>query len=229
VTPVTQPGEDRGPIDRFCLAAGGGFWLHRPGTGVIQRLDAQGKVVTTIEGLRHVPAMAIDHQGDLLVIAPLDSRVLRFSPAGALLQSYTDDGTLSVVGDASGNPYGVKIEGRQVVICRYVGKMGSQKLVTLPLDAEAGPTTQYSLAQIIGADPIGNLYVLLEACDDQHVIRRHRLVKVSSTGSVLKTVDLYPLCFSPSMPPHFAVPAQDRVLTYTVSEQQYLIVAWSLR
>lgn len=224
-----------GVVRDFAPAPNDGFYLLSARDGKVLRTDAAGKVVVEIEGLTDARAIGTDAKGNLLVDMPTMNALLRFNPAGEIVDQYplprADLVNAGLCTDPEGRPYFLRGSEQAVELCRFTQASPTREVVlaTFVNDVPAERKARFVSAKVLGIDAPGNVYVELVACDNDGVIHRHRVSRVSPDGKVLASADIRVVPYlSPDLPRHVTVMPDGRLLGFHVYSPHWHLVTWAL-
>ncbi len=215
----------------FALAPDGGFYVLCSTDGKVEKIDMHGKLLTEIEGLSDVWEIGTDPKGNVLVKNPAMNALMRFNPAGELIESYDGQADYSIFTDADGNPYGVRSDDQNAVLFKLTAASptASIDLAKFPLELAAKNKAHYFNARVCGTDGSGNIYLELIAGDDDGVMHQNRLVRVSPDGKVLGKIEMLNTPFmAPDLPRHRVVMPDGRVLGFAIEKGKYLLQAFTI-
>lgn len=175
----------------------GGLYLYNSTQGMILRVDEKGATQVLIEGLPDSRGIGVDSKGNLLVANPVMKSLLRFNPAGELIERYDGQTFLSTVVDAADKPLGVKFNDYEAELFRAdkASPTVTVSLAKFPLQTPQERKARYASAKLIGADSKKNVYLELIACDKNGVIHQYRVLRLSGAGKVLSQADLLAIPF----------------------------------
>lgn len=175
----------------------GGFYLYNSVEGMVIRVDDKGMPKAHIEGLPNSREIGIDSKGNLLVANPVMHSLLRFNPAGELIERYDGQTFLSTVVDANDKPLGVKFNDLEAELFRAdnASPTVTVSLAKFPLMTPEERKARYVSAQLIGSDAKKNVYLQLIACDKKGVIHQYRVLRLNSEGKTLAQVDMLAVAF----------------------------------
>ncbi|HAE38375.1 MAG TPA: hypothetical protein DCG57_07025 [Candidatus Riflebacteria bacterium] len=175
----------------------GGFYLYDSVEGMVIRVDDKGMPKAYIEGLPNSREIGIDSKGNLLVANPVMHTLLRFNPAGELIERYDGQTFLSTVVDANDRPLGVKFNDLEAELFRAdkASPTVTVSLAKFPLQTPKERNARYVSAQLIGSDAKKNVYLQLIACDKLGVIHQYRFLRLSSDGKTLGQADFLAVAF----------------------------------
>ncbi|MBU1108959.1 MAG: hypothetical protein KKB51_19935 [Candidatus Riflebacteria bacterium] len=183
-------------ITDMAVIPSGGFYLYNSTQGIVVRADNKGLSQVQIEGLPDSKDIGVDSKGNLLVANPVMRSLLRFNPAGELIERYAGQ-DLSTIVDASDKPLGVKFNDLEAELFR-ADKASPTVNVTIakfPLQTPKERKAHYTSAKLIGSDAKNNLYLELIACDKAGVIHQYRVLRLNSAGKILSQADLLVIPF----------------------------------
>ena len=175
----------------------GGLYLYNSTQGIVLRVDDKGTTQVLIEGLPDSRGIGVDSKGNLLVANPVMKSLLRFNPAGELIERYDGQTFLSTVVDAADKPLGVKFNAYEAELFRAdkASPTVTVSLAKFPLQTPKERNAHYVSAKLIGSDSKKNVYLELIACDKNGVIHQYRVVRLSGQGKVLGQADLLAIPF----------------------------------
>ncbi len=224
-----------GLIRDFAPAPNDGFYLLSARDGKVLRTDAAGKVAVEIEGLTDARAIGADAQGNVLVEMPTMNALLRFNPAGEIVDQYSlpqaDLVEAGLCTSPEGHPYFIRGTEQSVDLCRFTQASPTRELIlaTFANDVPAERKARFVSAKVLGTDAAANVYVELVACDNDGVIHRHRVSRVSPAGKVLASADIRVIPYlSPDLPRHVTVMPDGRLLGFHVHEPNWHLSTWSV-
>lgn len=214
---------------------GDGFYVQVPQEGKVLRIDGTGKVAVEIEGVNDARAIGADPKGNVLIDVPAMNALLRFNPAGEIIEQYaateTELGELSVYTDLEGRPYFVKGTDKVIELGRLTQASPTQEVVlaSFPLDVPADRGARFVSGKVLGVDASWNVYLEMVACDDDGVIHRHRVCRLAPDGKVLAQADIRVIPYlSPELPRHVTVMPDGRLLGFHVDGDKWHLSTWSL-
>ncbi|NCB38737.1 MAG: hypothetical protein EOM80_08205 [Erysipelotrichia bacterium] len=175
----------------------GGLYLYNSTQGIVFRVDDKGATQVQIEGLPDSREIGVDSKGNLLVANPVMKSLLRFNPAGELIERYDGQTSLSTVVDAADKPLGVKFNDLEAELFRAdkASPTVTISLAKFPLQTPKERNAHYVSAKLIGSDAKKNLYLELIACDKEGVIHQYRVIRLNGEGKVLSQADLLAVAF----------------------------------
>ncbi|HNW34996.1 MAG TPA: hypothetical protein PKM25_08695, partial [Candidatus Ozemobacteraceae bacterium] len=175
----------------------GGFYLYNSTQGIIVRANEKGLSKVQIEGLPDSREIGVDSKGNLLVANPVMRSLLRFNPAGELIERYDGQTSLSTVVDASDKPLGVRFNALEAELFRAekASPTVTVSIAKFPLQTPKEREAHYVSAKVIGTDAKKNVYLELIACDKQGVIHQHRVLRLNGEGKTLSQADLLAIPF----------------------------------
>ncbi|MFZ2960924.1 MAG: hypothetical protein WA705_28935 [Candidatus Ozemobacteraceae bacterium] len=209
----------------------GGFYLYNSSNGIIDRVDAKGVSVVQIEGLPNSREIGVDSKGNLLVVNPVLRSLLRFNPAGELIERYDGQTYLSPIVDAGDKPLGVKHDDMQAELFRAdnASPAAVVSIAKFPLALPKESKAHYVSARLIGSDSKKNVYLELVACDKNGVVHQHRVLRISSEGKTLSKADLLVIPFmSPDMVRHLTATPDGKIFGFRSDRKSWIPIAYTL-
>ncbi|MBF0547179.1 MAG: hypothetical protein HQM08_22255 [Candidatus Riflebacteria bacterium] len=208
------------------------FYVYSDLDGLVKRIASNGKTIVEIEGLNSSLSIGTDPKGNVLVKNPALTGVLRFNPAGEIIEQYTNQYNLSTYCDTNGNPYGIKGDNDQIAILYKATNASPVKEITMAsfsLEFPIEKNIHIVNREILGTDQQGNIYIELVACDDPGIIHLNRFYKLSPEGQTLATLNFLtpPSVISPDLPRHMVVTGDGKIMTFTVDSTSYGLVTYS--
>lgn len=181
----------------MAVASSGDLYLYNSAQGIVSRVNEKGVSQVQIEGLPDSREIGVDSKGNLLVANPVMQSLLRFNPAGELIERYDGQTFLSTVVDANDKPLGVKFNDTEAELFRAdkASPTVTVSLAKFPLQLAKESKAHYVSAQLIGSDAKKNVYLQLIACDKNGVIHQYRVLRLSSAGKTLGQADLLAIAF----------------------------------
>ncbi len=214
----------------FCPAPEDGAYLLCATDGKIERVDANGKLVLEIEGLRDAWSIGADPKGNVLVNHPAMNALLRFNPQGEILEKYDSMPDVGPFCDKDGKPYGMRAEESRVVLFKVTvaSPAATVDLAEILLDLPKDRGAHFVSQKVLGTDSSENVYVEVTACDDDGVIHKSKLVRFDPSGKLLKQMDYRPIPFlSPDLPRHMVVTPDGEVMCFRVEEKNFVLCTYS--
>ncbi|OIP32046.1 hypothetical protein AUK22_00410 [bacterium CG2_30_54_10] len=223
-------------IRDFALAPADGFYFLSASDWKNLHTDKDGKIVSEIEGVTDARSIGQDPKGNVLIEIPVMQALLRFNPAGEIVEKFdfpqSDLFEAAVYTDLDGNPFYVKGNESSLELGKFVAASPTEELVlaTFPLDLPPDRKAHYVSGKVLGVDAARNIYVELIAVDDDGVIHRHRVCKVSPEGKVTAQSDIRVIPFqSPDLPRHAAVMPDGRILGFYLKDKSYVLCTWTIK
>jgi hypothetical protein len=219
------------PVRDFAPGPEFGFYLLDPAENMIKRLDKDGKLLASIEGLGDVRTIAADATGHVFAADSFSDGILCFNPAGELVWQISGMDGLSPYTDGRGHPYGLKGEEANAVLFR-VDDPTAKTIVELgkfPLEFPPDQNVTYAQHRILGIDDNGNVYFELLATNPDGVVFLHRFYRVSPDGKKIlhREVQIQPF-FAPDITRDFVVLPEGRILGFTADETTYRLLSYDL-
>ncbi len=231
VSSFVFPGSDASSfalMSELAVIPTGGFYLYNSLQGIVVRTDDKGASAVQIEGLPHSTRIGVDSKGNLLVKNAVMRSLLRFNPAGELIEKYTGENFLSTVVDASDKPLGVRFNDLEAELFRAdkASPTVTVSIAKFPLETPKERKARYVSAELIGSDAKKNVYLRLIACDKNGVIHQYRILRLTGEGKVLSQADLLAV---PFFSPRRLVPTPDgRLFTFRSDRTSWIPILYTL-
>ena len=208
-----------------------GFYVLCATDGKVERLDANGKSVVEIEGVNDAWEFGADPKGNLLIKNPGTNTLMRFNPAGEIIEQFEGQADLSIFTDLDGNPYGIRFTENTASLFKVLQASPTQELALASFSLTFPPEKKihYMNARVLGVDGATNLYLEFVAGNDDGVIFQNQIVRVAPKGETLAKLETVSFPFmAPDIPRHRAVTPDGKVMGFSVAYGKYLLHTYSL-
>ncbi|HEY9071991.1 MAG TPA: hypothetical protein VIV61_17155 [Candidatus Ozemobacteraceae bacterium] len=215
----------------FAVIPTGGFYLYNSTEGIVERVDEKGVSAVQIEGLPDSFEIGADSKGNLLVVNPVMQSLLRFNPAGELIEKYDGQTHLSAIVDKNDKPLGVRFDDAMAELFRAdtASPVAEVSIARFPLELPKERKAHYVSAKLIGADAKANVYLELIACDDNGVVHQHRVLRLSSEGKTLGQADLLVIPFlAPDMVRHMTATPDGKILGFRSDTKSWIPITYDI-
>lgn len=215
-------------MEDMAMALTGDLYLYNAAQGIVSRVNEKGISQVQIEGLPDSREIGVDSKGNLLVANPVMQSLLRFNPAGELIERYDGQTFLSTVVDANDKPLGVKFNDVEAELFRAdnASPTVTVSLAKFPLQLAKESKAHYVSAQLIGSDAKKNVYLQLIACDKKGVIHQYRVIRLSSEGKILGQADLLAIAFL--YPRRKAITPDGKVFGFRSDKKSWFPITFAL-
>jgi len=215
-------------LQDMAIIPSGGFYLYNSVDGMIMRVDDKGVPQAYIEGLPDSREIGVDSKGNLLVANPVMHSLLRFNPAGELIERYDGQTFLSTTVDANDKPLGVKFNDLEAELFRAdkASPTVTVSLAKFPLQTPKEHNAHYVSAQLIGSDAKKNVYLQLIACDKRGVIHQYRVLRLNSDGKILGQADFLAIAFL--YPRKKAITPDGKVFSFRSDKKSWFPITFAL-
>ncbi len=206
----------------------GGMYLYNSTQGIVVRVDDKGVSQVRIEGLPDSREIGVDSKGNLLVSNPRMRSLMRFSPAGELLEKFSGKDLLTPMVDSADQPLGMKFNEQEAELFR-AEKASPTVIVPIakfPLRAPKERKAHFVAANVLGSDAKKNVYIELIACDKSGVIHQHGVLRLSQDGKTLAQADL--IAFPFLYPRKKMVTPDGRIFGFRSDNKSWIPISYSL-
>lgn len=236
VSLTTVAGKGELGIRDFSPAPADGFYFLSSSDWKTIRTDQAGKPLSELEGVTDARSLGRDPQGNLLINIPAMQGLLRFTPAGEIIEKFdyptADQFEAAVFTDLEGRPYFVKGSDQAMELGKFTAASPTKELIlaSFPLDVPSDRKAHYVSGKVLGVDASAHIYVELVACDDDGVIHRHRIFRLTPDGKTTGQADIRVIPYlSPDLPRHAAVMPDGRILGFMLQGSSYVLCTWTVK
>jgi hypothetical protein len=191
-----------------------------------------GEIIVEIEGLGDTQRIESDPQGNLVVENPVLGGVLRFSPAGTLIEKTAPGLAGTAFTDSQGRLYILERGETTGTLQRLIDIKANTRETLATFSLELPPERQVVIAglKLIGTDASGNCYILLFGTDSDGVLHAQRVYTIAPDGTLMNRRNILTIPFlSPDLPRHFAIAPDGRLIAFSANETHYRLLKYSLK